>query len=175
MSHSLRQGFVLRESATPRGHWLRGRETRVGSNRLSAAWSSGGLERTPPVGRPFGDISAACHTCSCLGHTTRYHFLLCERHTNSSAHLMICKPNLVTGSMRNRKPEHLTGCRPRECEVSCYRHGCDPPEPESLLPGCTTPLTHHRTRPRKVASPLTFHFHFFHHLLCKRGGVNCVV
>src|SRR5262249_13013432 len=89
--------------------------------------------------------------------------------------LMICKPNLVTGSMRNRKPEHLSGCRPRPCEVSCYRHGCDPPEPESLLPDCTTPLTHHRTRPLNVTSPLTLHFHFFHHLLCKRGGVNCVV
>src|SRR5262249_59405567 len=102
-----------REGAPLRGRWLRGREPGVGSNRLSAAWSSGGFERTPPVGRPFGDISAARHTWSCLGHTTRYHFLLCERHTHSSAQLMICKPNLVTGSMRNRKHENLSGCRPR--------------------------------------------------------------
>ena len=80
------------------------------------------------------------------------------------------------GFMRSRKPWCRPRLRrPRSCEVYCYRHGCDPPEPESLLPDCTTPLTHHRTRPRNVTSPLTFHFHFFHHLLFQRRGVNCVV
>ena len=53
MSHSLRQGFVLRESATPVGHRLRGRATRVRLNRLLATWSSGWWNRAPPVTCPL--------------------------------------------------------------------------------------------------------------------------
>jgi len=52
--------------------------------------------------------------------------------------------------MRSRASWQLThGQRPRECEVSRYRHGCDPPELAEPLPDCdTTPFS-----PRCVSDP----------------------
>jgi len=39
--------------------------------------------------------------------------------------------------MRNRASWHMThGQRPRECEVSRYRHGWDPPKPAAPLLDC---------------------------------------
>ena len=50
----------------------------------------------------------------------------------------------VGGSVRSRASWPLThGQRPRECEVSHYRHGCDPPElAESVLDCDTAPFSH---------------------------------